>query len=77
MVATRCTKRLLRGRSKKRWRTRPWCKGSLSFGRLLVDARPGATNVELIDSADQINRFLPAFHQIVDSGLVTFKRVAA
>jgi uncharacterized protein len=33
--------------------------------------------VEIIDSEEQINRFLPIVHEMVESGLVTLEKVRA
>jgi uncharacterized protein len=59
--------------------------GPLGFGRLRlvrsefnVDAAQGLPMVvELVDNAEQIDRFLSALHGMIDSGLVTLKKVRA
>ena len=59
--------------------------GPLGFGRLRrvrselnVDALLGLPMVvELVDSAEQIDRFLPILNEMVDSGLVTLENVRA
>ena len=60
-------------------------RGPLGFGRLRhvrselnVATGPGLPMViEVVDSSEQIDRFLPVLHEMVDSGLVTFKKVQA
>jgi uncharacterized protein len=57
----------------------------LGFGRLRrlrselnVDAGLGLPMVvELVDSTEQIDRFLPILNEMVDSGLVTLEKVRA
>jgi uncharacterized protein len=59
--------------------------GPLGFGRLRrvrselnVDAGLGLPMViELVDSAEQIDRFLPILNEMVDSGVVTLEKVRA
>jgi len=59
--------------------------GPLGFGRLRrvrselnVDASLGLPMVvELVDSAERIDRFLPILNEMVDSGLVTLEKVRA
>jgi uncharacterized protein len=59
--------------------------GKVGFGRsryirteLNIDAGPRLPMViEIVDSEDQINRFLPVLHEMVESGLVSMEKVRA
>ena len=60
--------------------------GAIGFGRsphvrcseLNVDAGPRSPIViEIVDSEEQINRFLPVLHEMVESGLVSMEKVRA